>query len=457
MSPLLLQEDSVMANEASPQKPNKATTLLHGWQTLAHKYQADLEKQTTARAEPHAKELQPLQKDVQKLDKEISDLKKKKDDAAKKLFKEKEKEHAALLKQIEQQTAKFDAEEKQTAMPIGKDQKLAKTCNRTLRHVQRTALLAARKPDDPAAVHDFTAAKQAALGQLLLYTKYRVKTQPMYEHNKLLPPGRAAWYVTQLKLAILRLRRLDVKGLEEADTADQTDETPFGAAAAADLSAIDKDLAAISDADLARAEEAPDEAEGSEAEEQDVLVSPGAASAAGPAGSAAPPRTDPLAAQWKERWDKVTVVLKAALQANVANAVTLEKLAKGALELAHPGGYAQALEVLTRLEALLRPAASDGRQPINAAGLGSWQAARDKALTELRHLAEEIAASKDEDAREALILVNSIIKHLPANPTDLQHVADLERYLVEDDAVADACLALDLRDPLLVALNRLKS
>jgi hypothetical protein len=452
-----------MAKEAAPLKSNKASSLLRGWQTLDRKHQADIDKQTAVRAESLARETEPLQRDAQKLDKQISDLKKKTDAESKKLFKEKEKEKATLTKQIEQKTTKFESQEKEITKPVGKEQKLARGCRQTLQQVNKTALAAAKNAGDAAAVATFNAAKQKALTRLLLYAKFLAKIQPAYEKNKLTPPGRAAWHVKQMKLAIMRLKRLEARALEEDDQAGQSEEEPFRTGAGEDLSSIDKDLAAISEAELASAEEAPEEAEAAETEtEQEIPTGPQTTTEPKPS-----PTADPLAAQWKQRWDKVTGALKTALQAKPANASQLQQLANGAFQQARPGTYPQALELLTRLEALLQgsspgqaspsaAAADRGRLPVNPAGLGNWQAMRDRVVTQLRQLAREIASSQDPDAKEALILVNSIIQNLPPNPVNLQQVGDLERYIGQDDVVADACLALDVRTPLLEALEGLK-
>ena len=53
--------------------------------------------------------------------------------------------------------------------------------------------------------------------------------------------------------------------------------------------------------------------------------------------------------------------------------------------------------------------------------------------------------------------LNGIIKNVTESPATAQQVQELERYLTTDDVVADACLAFDLRTPLLTALAGLKA
>jgi hypothetical protein len=91
------------------------------------------------------------------------------------------------------------------------------------------------------------------------------------------------------------------------------------------------------------------------------------------------------------------------------------------------------------------------------AALQAWQAARAAALTQIRDLGKQFAASKHPDAKEALGLLNSTIKNLTENPATARQVQELERYLTEDDVVADVCLAFDLKTPLLTALAGLKA
>jgi hypothetical protein len=105
----------------------------------------------------------------------------------------------------------------------------------------------------------------------------------------------------------------------------------------------------------------------------------------------------------------------------------------------------------------LTGAPTGGTGELSPVGLRAWTAARGDAVTKLKALAGEIAASKDHDAGPAIILVNAIIKNLTAAPTTLQQVVALEDYLTKDEVVADACIAHNIRDPLLSALAACKA
>lgn len=94
--------------------------------------------------------------------------------------------------------------------------------------------------------------------------------------------------------------------------------------------------------------------------------------------------------------------------------------------------------------------------------LTGWQTAREKAAGQLRQLATAIAGSKDPETKEALILVNAIIKNLTAKPDTPQAVKELESYLQADDIVKEAEIpnpwgvTVELRSPLLKALQPIK-
>lgn len=89
--------------------------------------------------------------------------------------------------------------------------------------------------------------------------------------------------------------------------------------------------------------------------------------------------------------------------------------------------------------------------------LAAWKAAREVALAQLREVAKEVAEANHEDSTAALIELKAVMANLTAEPTTPQQVADLERYLSEDDVVLDVCeFAHDVRTPLLQALATLK-
>jgi hypothetical protein len=114
--------------------------------------------------------------------------------------------------------------------------------------------------------------------------------------------------------------------------------------------------------------------------------------------------------------------------------------------------YAAANAVLDEAEALSQTA---------TLSFGTWQAARTKALNDIRAVCKAIAATKNPEAKGALQELYAIIKSLPHSPATAE-IAELESYIRNDDAVAAAeeCPpslgTLRLRDPLLAALETLK-
>jgi hypothetical protein len=125
--------------------------------------------------------------------------------------------------------------------------------------------------------------------------------------------------------------------------------------------------------------------------------------------------------------------------------------------------YDQANDALDRLEQLLQQGkpAGDG-QPAAAQAqpgpaLAGWQAVRNAVIGKLKGLAGDIVAGKDPEASEAIMLINVIIKNLTLSPTTPQQIKELEDFLTNDDVIADACLAYDIRSVLLKGLQGLKT
>lgn len=79
-------------------------------------------------------------------------------------------------------------------------------------------------------------------------------------------------------------------------------------------------------------------------------------------------------------------------------------------------------------------------------------------IAQLKDIAKHIATARHADSSAALIELNAVIKQLTERPTTTQQVAALERYLGQDEVVAEVCeFAFDLRTPLLNAIDRLKA
>jgi hypothetical protein len=173
-----------------------------------------------------------------------------------------------------------------------------------------------------------------------------------------------------------------------------------------------------------------------------------------------------LAAEFKAKLQAVSPDYQKALQAGAANRAQLELLMKQAFNAARSEDYEEGLAQLDKLAAELARSAATSPSPqadgATAVALAGWQAARQKAIGQLRQLAAAIAGTGDPDGRQPLILVNAIIKNLTASPSTPQSVAELERYLQTDNVITDAEIpnswgvTVELQKPLLQALAPLK-
>jgi hypothetical protein len=100
-------------------------------------------------------------------------------------------------------------------------------------------------------------------------------------------------------------------------------------------------------------------------------------------------------------------------------------------------------------------------QPAGVLNLGPWQAARQKAITELKALARKVAATKHGSAVGVVKEIQSILTRLPANPAP-HEIDKLEEFVRHDDTITAAeeipgrFHDLDIREPLLTALEALR-
>ena len=161
--------------------------------------------------------------------------------------------------------------------------------------------------------------------------------------------------------------------------------------------------------------------------------------------------------------DQKTAILQPA--AEIKAAVTEGRLDEAKAAIIKYGSFIKGL--IASGSAPLSPAttATPGEPAgeATAAGLRIWQAARQDAVDQLSGVAKAIAATKDPDAKGAIIELQSIIKNLTASPTTSEQISELDRYLRTDDVVTAAEEApvafgpIQLREPLLKALSSLES
>lgn len=109
------------------------------------------------------------------------------------------------------------------------------------------------------------------------------------------------------------------------------------------------------------------------------------------------------------------------------------------------------------------PGQTGAPKPELAAALNGWKTARAAAVAQLKALAAAIAAAKDPETKDAIILVQAIIKNMTEEPKTAQQVAELDRYLRTDDILVEAeepnpfGVTVNFRGPLLTALEPLKA
>jgi len=170
---------------------------------------------------------------------------------------------------------------------------------------------------------------------------------------------------------------------------------------------------------------------------------------------APPPQADPHAAL-VHRLNALAGPIKAALAQKGPTAEQVQKLFAGVSALLSKKAYAKADEQLGRLEALL---AQLGKAP--GSGLGEWTSARARVLANIRDVVDAIRTIEHPDTIRAVVTFESIAKNITAEPKTPQSIAELQRWLEQDELVAaaektpDVLGKLSIREPLLKALATL--
>jgi hypothetical protein len=170
---------------------------------------------------------------------------------------------------------------------------------------------------------------------------------------------------------------------------------------------------------------------------------------------APPPQADPHAAL-VHRLNALAGPIKAALAQKGPAAEQVQKLFASVSALLSKKAYAEADEQLGRLEALL---AQLGKAP--GGGLGEWTSARARVLANIRDVVDTIRTIEHPDSIRAVVTLESIAKNITAEPKTPQSIAELQRWLEQDELVAavektpDVLGKLSIREPLLKALATL--
>ena len=169
---------------------------------------------------------------------------------------------------------------------------------------------------------------------------------------------------------------------------------------------------------------------------------------------------DKPGAAFTKRMTKLRPDIKAGLAGAEAARIKLgmEKIA----ELTGKGKFADADKVLDAIEGLLKKKADGGAPATTDDGgrkkaMDDWKTRRSAAVTSLKAVATKVASAKHASSAKAIVELQGVIKNLTEEPSTLAQVTDLQRWLADDEVVADVCeLAEDIRTPLLGALGRLR-
>jgi hypothetical protein len=174
-----------------------------------------------------------------------------------------------------------------------------------------------------------------------------------------------------------------------------------------------------------------------------------------------------LAAKLNDALSKMTPLIKEAMAADPAKKQEILVPASSIKAALAEGRLDQAKTEIVKYGALLKQlaagksAAAGGDEA--SGGMEAWQKARAVAVDQLTTVAKAVAATKDPDAKGVIIQLQSIIKNLTHSPDDANKVAELDRYLRDDDVIAAAeevpprFGTIKLREPLLKALAALES
>jgi len=161
-------------------------------------------------------------------------------------------------------------------------------------------------------------------------------------------------------------------------------------------------------------------------------------------------------AEFKKRFAALQPGIKTALAG--PNAARLKELVAGITQLAKAARFDDADKVLDGIDKLLGGGGNAAPGKNAAQAMDEWKARRAAAVTSLKSVATQVANAKHASSAKAIIELQAVIKNLTAEPSTLQQVSELQRWLADDDVVNDVCeLAEDIRTPLLGALGQLRT
>src|SRR5262249_21287548 len=120
--------------------------------------------------------------------------------------------------------------------------------------------------------------------------------------------------------------------------------------------------------------------------------------------------------------------------------------------------FAAAEQAIAELEQLFARSTEPTSSPPEGDGLAGWTSARAQVLTNIREVVDAIRTIEHPDAIRAVVTLESIAKNITAEPKTPQSVAELKRWLEQDELVAaaertpTALGKLSIREPLQKAL-----
>ena len=128
-------------------------------------------------------------------------------------------------------------------------------------------------------------------------------------------------------------------------------------------------------------------------------------------------------------------------------------------------GSAEASAALDKLEQALNAAERSGPSATKSAPpvglplpIDRWNAARAAAAAQIQKVIQLVVETKDPEVGKAELELKAVLRQLNAKLENQQQAAEMERYLHDDDVVADVSeLASDLKTPLLNVLAEIKS
>lgn len=163
---------------------------------------------------------------------------------------------------------------------------------------------------------------------------------------------------------------------------------------------------------------------------------------------------DDQAAIFAERLKALLIQIKAATGTPVGDAAKIK--ASEAVALSKAQSYPQAHTLLDQIEALLgggNQAATNAGSKLEGA-LAIWQKVKIDILTKLKDELKWVVSTQDPLAAGAELELRAVMKQINGTLETRQQSVELERYLDQDEVVADVCeLAFDIKTPLLKVLR----